>query len=94
MILDYTTRAVAALDSMAPERAAEVRRGIDKLKEKPYHEVSYAMNEDGTLRRAMVREGVMVQYVILESIILIVVLEVFDVTGYLDEEWTDDRHAE
>lgn len=86
MILDYTTRAVAALDSMAPERAAEVRRGIDKLKEKPYHPASYALNEAENLRKAMVREGVMVEYVVLDELILIVVLEIFDVTVYLDED--------
>lgn len=89
MILDYTMRATAALESMPPEREAEVRRGIDKLKEKPYHAVSYAMNEAGNLRKAMVREGVMVEYVILESLILIVVLEIFDITGYLDEDSDD-----
>lgn len=86
MIIDYTTRAIAALDSMTADRAAEVRRGIEKLKDKPRHPVSYAMNEEGTLRKAMVREGVMVEYVILDALILIVVLEIFDVTGYLDED--------
>lgn len=85
MIIDYTTRAVAALDAMPPERADEVRRGIDKLKDKPYHPVSYAMNEAGNLRKAMVREGVMVEYAVFDELILIVVLEIFDVTGYLDE---------
>lgn len=86
MIIDYTVRAVAALDAMPADRANEVRRGIEKLKEKPYHPVSYAMNEEGNLRKAMVREGVMVEYVVLETLILIVVLEIFDVTGYLDED--------
>lgn len=86
MIIDYTTRAVAALDAMTADRAAEVRRGIEKLKEKPYHPVSYAMNESGNLRKAMVREGVMVEYAVFDELILIVVLEIFDVTGYLDED--------
>lgn len=86
MIIDYTTRAVAALDSMAADRASEVRRGIEKLKDKPYHPVSYAVNEEGTLRKAMVREGVLVEYAVFETLILVVILEVFDVTGYLDED--------
>jgi endonuclease YncB( thermonuclease family) len=86
VIIDYTTRAVAALDTMTADRASEVRRGIEKLKDKPYHPVSYAMNDAGNLRKAMVREGVMVEYAIFEELILIVVLEIFDVTGYLDEE--------
>lgn len=86
MILDYATRAIAALDAMPADRADEVRRGIEKLKEKPYHPVSYAMNEAGNLRKAMVREGVMVEYAVFDELILIVVLEIFDVTGYLDED--------
>lgn len=86
MLIDYTTRAVAALDSMTADRANEVRRGIEKLKDKPYHPVSYAMNDEGNLRKAMVREGVMVEYAVFETLILVVVLEIFDVTGYLDED--------
>lgn len=86
MIIDYTMRAVGALDAMPADRATEVRRGIEKLKDKPYHPVSYAMNEAGNLRKAMVREGVMVEYAVFDELILIVVLEIFDVTGYLDEE--------
>lgn len=86
MLIDYSVRAMQALDSMSEERASEVRRGIDKLKDKPRHPVSYAMNDDGTLRKAMVREGVLVEYIIIEQLILIVVLEIFDVTGYLDED--------
>lgn len=86
MIIDYTTRAVAALDAMAADRASGIRRGIEKLKDKPYHPASYAMNEAGNLRKAMVREGVMVEYAVFGELILIVILEIFDVTGYLDEE--------
>ncbi len=86
MIIDYTIRAMDALKTMAPERAEEVQPGIGKLKDKPYHPVSYAMNEAGNLRKAMVREGVMVEYAVFETLILIVVLEIFDVTGYLDED--------
>ncbi len=86
MIIDYTLRAQGALDAMPPERIEEVKRGIEKLKEKPYHPVSYAMNEAGNLRKAMVREGVMVEYAVFDELILIVVLEIFDVTGYLDED--------
>ena len=86
MIIDYTLRAHDALGGMPPERAAEVKRGIEKLKNKPYHPVSYAMNEAGNLRKAMVREGVMVEYAVFDELILIVVLEIFDVSGYLDEE--------
>jgi hypothetical protein len=86
VIIDYTVRAVAALDALAADRANEVRRGIEKLKEKPYHPVSYAMNEEGNLRQAMVREGVIVTYFVLETLILIIVLEIFDVTPYLDED--------
>ena len=86
MIIDYTVRAVTALDTMPAERASEVRRGIEKLKDKPYHPVSYAINEAGNLRKAMVREGVMVEYAVFDELILVVVLEIFDVTGYLDDE--------
>lgn len=86
MIIDYTVRAVQTLDAMPADRASEVRRGIEKLKDKPYHPASYAMNEAENLRKAMVREGVMVEYAIFNELILIVILEVFDIAGYLDEE--------
>lgn len=86
MIIDYTTRAVAALDAMPADRASQVRRGIEKLKEQPYHPASYAMNEPGNLRKAMVREGVLVEYAVFDELVLIVVLEVFDVSSYLDED--------
>lgn len=87
MIINYTASADATVDALPDEIGAEVRRGIDKLQDQPYHPVSCAVNGTGSHRTAMVREGVMVEYTVYDDLARVVIqdLVVSGVPGHLVE---------
>lgn len=84
--IQYTVEADHQVNSLTPERQERLRKGIAVIQEDPYHRLSVAMNAEGTLRKIQATSRILVEYVVIDNLTLIVVLELFDDLEVLVQE--------
>lgn len=84
--IQYTCEAHDQMASLSPERQERLRKGIAVIQEDPYHRLSVAMNAEGTLRKIQATSRILVEYVVIDNLTLVVVLELFDDLEVLVEE--------
>lgn len=84
--IQYTVEADQQIKALPPERQDRLRKGLAIIQESPYHEVSVAMNDEGTLRKIQATSRILVEYVVIDNLTLIVVLELFDDLEVLVQE--------
>lgn len=84
--IQYTVEADQQISALPQERQDRLRKGIAIIQEDPYHSMSVAMNAEGTLRKIQATSRILVEYVVIDNLTLVVVLELFDDLEVLVQE--------
>lgn len=84
--IQYTVEAERQVQALSPERQERLRKGIAIIQEDPYHALSVGMNAEGTLRKIQATSRILVEYIVIDNLTLVVVLELFDDLEVLVQE--------
>lgn len=84
--IQYTVEADQQIAALPQERQDRLRKGIAIIQEDPYHALSVAMNAEGTLRKIQATSRILVEYIVIDNLTLVVVLELFDDLEVLVQE--------
>lgn len=84
--IQYTVEADQQVNALTPERQERLRKGVAVIQEDPYHPLSVAMNAEGTLRKIQATSRILVEYIVIDNLTLVVVLELFDDLEVLVQE--------
>lgn len=84
--LTYTEEAAATRDALPPERRRLFERAAAVLARDPYNTLGTAALSSQEERKAYLAPGLMVEYYVRRSVLVIIVFEVFDESGYLTDE--------
>lgn len=79
----FTTEAAESIERMAPERRDLLSRGLANLSKDPYHKASAPVGSHDDNRKAQVAPGILIEYLVGQSLMVVVVVTVFDEDLYL-----------
>ncbi|MFE1750598.1 type II toxin-antitoxin system RelE family toxin [Streptomyces anandii] len=85
--VQFTVEARAAYDSLPGSRQAQLDRAVRILARDPFRKTATAqLGPDEHLRKAYVAPGLVLEYMVAGTIMVVVVLEIFDESAYLIDE--------
>ncbi|MFI1539085.1 type II toxin-antitoxin system RelE/ParE family toxin [Streptomyces anandii] len=85
--VQFTVEARAVYDSLPGSRQAQLDRAVRILARDPFRKTATAqLGPDEHLRKAYVAPGVLLEYMVAGTIMVVVVLEIFDENAYLIDE--------
>ncbi|MEV0092428.1 hypothetical protein [Streptomyces sp. NPDC050738] len=76
--VQWTEEAARIRDSIEGDRKRYLLEGVELLAADPFHEQSRAMNASGTLRKAIVTDGILAEYDVVAEVAVIIFIELFD----------------
>lgn len=79
----FTTEAAESIERMTAERRALLDRGLANLSRDPYHRASAPVGVHEDNRKAQVAPGILIEYLVGHSLMVVVVVTVFDEDLYL-----------
>lgn len=76
--VQWTEEAARVRDSIDAERKRYLLEGVEILAADPFHEQSRPMNASGTLRKAILTDGILAEYDVIAEVAVIIFIELFD----------------
>ncbi|MFJ8162327.1 type II toxin-antitoxin system RelE/ParE family toxin [Streptomyces sp. NPDC096136] len=84
--VEFTESAAAVRDTLPAERRAQLARGIRVLARDPYTKYSAPIGPDDYSRKAMVAESLLIEYGILEGVMIVIVVAVLDDMQFIADD--------
>lgn len=84
--VDFTETAAAVRDSLPAERQEQLARGVRVLSRNPYHKASAPIGPHPESRKAMVAESLLVEYGVLDGVMVVVVVTVLDDWAFIADD--------